>query len=97
MSALKPGDRIRIIRMEGEPQYEGAIGTVDLIDDEGQAFGTWGGCAVIPGVDSYARIHACALCGRDFEGYPNSGAPLTDGPVCDECNAKLVIPARLTK
>ena len=72
----KVGDKIRILRMEGEPQYEGRTGTVDLIDDAGQIHGTWGGCAVIPGVDSYVRIHACALCGRDFEGYPNSGAPL---------------------
>ena len=32
--SLKVGDRIRIIRMDGEPQYSGKTGTVDLIDDD---------------------------------------------------------------
>lgn len=51
------GDEIRILRMEGEPQYEGKTGTVELIDDAGQIHGTWGGCALIPGVDSFETIH----------------------------------------
>lgn len=95
--SLKVGDRIRIIRMDGEPQYSGKTGTVDLIDDAGQAFGTWGGCAVIPGVDEFVLIRTCALCGQEIRGYPNNGSPVTDGPVCDRCNAQKVIPARLKK
>ena len=47
------GDTIRIINMEGEPQYTGKIGTVDLIDDIGQIHGTWGGCAIQPEHDTY--------------------------------------------
>ena len=43
----KVGDRIRIIRMAGEPQYSGREGLITSIDDAGQLHGTWGGCAVI--------------------------------------------------
>ena len=43
----KVGDRIRIIRMAGEPQYSGCEGLSTNIDDAGQLHGTWGGCAVI--------------------------------------------------
>jgi len=45
---LKIGDEIRIIKMKGEPQYSGKLGTVQFIDDIGQAHGTWGGLAVQP-------------------------------------------------
>ena len=43
----KVGDRIRIIRMAGEPQYSGREGLITNIEDIGQLHGTWGGCAVI--------------------------------------------------
>lgn len=36
----------------------------------------------------------CALCGKEFKGYSHNGQPLTDGPVGDCCNWK-VIQARL--
>ena len=55
MKAIK-GDKIRILYMEGEPQYAGREGTVQHIDDAGQIHGTWGGCAIIPGTDSYEVI-----------------------------------------
>lgn len=55
MIVLK-GDKIRIIRMEGEPQYTGKIGIVEFVDDENQIHGTWGGCALIPGVDEFEII-----------------------------------------
>ena len=48
--------KIRIIEMSGEPQYAGRTGTVVSIDSIGQLHGTWGGCAVIPGVDSFEVI-----------------------------------------
>lgn len=50
---VKVGDRIRIIYMDGEPQYSGKTGIVEAIDDAGQIHGSWGGCALIPGVDEY--------------------------------------------
>lgn len=53
---VKVGDKIRIIYMEGEPQYTGKVGVVTHIDDMGQIHGTWGGCAVIPDTDSFEII-----------------------------------------
>ena len=53
---VKVGDKIRILYMSGEPQYTGREGIVRTIDDMGQIHGTWGGCAVIPGEDSYEII-----------------------------------------
>ena len=52
----KVGDWIQIQYMEGEPQYSGKIGEVTHIDDAGQLHGTWGGCALIPGVDEFIII-----------------------------------------
>ena len=48
----KIGDKIRIIYMEGEPQYIGREGVIEYIDDAGQVHGTWGGCALIPATDT---------------------------------------------
>lgn len=45
------GKKIRIIWMNGEPQYMGREGVVTYIDDAGQIHGTWGGCALIPDDD----------------------------------------------
>ena len=56
MANVKIGDKIRIIAMEGEPQYSGKEGEVIHIDDLGQIHGTWGGCAIIPGTDTYKII-----------------------------------------
>lgn len=53
---MKVGDKIRILDMKGEPQYDGKVGYVEHIDDAGQIHGTWGGCALIPGVDEYKVI-----------------------------------------
>lgn len=53
---VKIGDKIKIIYMNGEPQYGGREGIVQHIDDIGQIHGTWGGCALIPGEDSYEVI-----------------------------------------
>lgn len=52
IDAPQVGDRIRIVRMEGEPQYAGKEGTITHVDDMGQLHGTWGGCAVQPERDS---------------------------------------------
>ena len=56
MSKVKVGDRIKIIKMEGEPLYTNREGVVTHTDDAGQIHGTWGGCAVIPEVDTYIIV-----------------------------------------
>lgn len=53
MEKVKIGDTIKIIKMEGEPQYTSREGVVTHIDDAGQIYGTWGGCAIVPEVDTY--------------------------------------------
>ena len=53
---VKVGDKIRIVYMNGEPQYSGRVGIVEHIDDIGQIHGSWGGCALIPSVDQYKLI-----------------------------------------
>lgn len=53
---MKVGTKIRIINMDGEPQYIGRVGVITNIDDLGQLHGSWGGCAVIPGVDSFEVV-----------------------------------------
>ena len=60
MEKVKIGDVIRIIRMDDDggkdtqaAAYAGKTGTVEHIDSIGQLHGTWGGLALIPGVDKY--------------------------------------------
>jgi len=50
------GDKIRIIHMDGEPQYTGKEGIIDKIDDMNQLHGSWGGCALIPDLDVFEII-----------------------------------------
>ena len=53
---VQVGDKIKIIDMNGEPQYAGKEGIVDRIDDAGQIHGSWGGCALIPECDTFKII-----------------------------------------
>lgn len=53
---VKVGDKIRIIHMDGEPHYSGKEGIVEHIDDIGQFHGSWGGCALIPGIDQFEIV-----------------------------------------
>ena len=53
MEKIKIGDTIKIIRMDGEPQYTNREGVVTHIDDAGQIHGTWGGCAIVSEVDEF--------------------------------------------
>ena len=46
---VKIGDKIRIVVMQGEPQYTGREGIVQYIDDAGGIHGSWGGCALLEG------------------------------------------------
>ena len=63
MKKVKIGDTIRIIRMSDDGgkdlqarKYNGRSGVVEHIDSIGQLHGTWGGLAVIPGVDDFEVI-----------------------------------------
>lgn len=57
MIKVKSGDKIRIISMKDEPNYDGRVGIVELVDDAGQIYGTWGGCAIIPEIDKFEIIN----------------------------------------
>ena len=50
---LEIGTKIRIVEMKDEPQYANREGIITYIDDAKQIHGTWGGCALIPGIDSF--------------------------------------------
>ena len=53
---VKVGDTIKIISMKDEPHYKDRVGVITHIDDAGQIHGTWGGCAIIPGLDTFEMI-----------------------------------------
>lgn len=56
---VKVGDRIRIIHLcDEDGRYDECEGTVEFIDSIGQLHGTWGGLAVIPGVDAFIVVKA---------------------------------------
>ena len=57
MNNVLIGDRIKIIHMDGEPHYKDREGVVTHIDDAGQIHGTWGGCALIPEIDTFVILN----------------------------------------
>ena len=54
---IKVGDKIRIIYMDGEPQYTNKEGIVRLIDDAGLIHLDSCGLAIIPEVDKFEVIN----------------------------------------
>ena len=53
------GKKIRIIFLDDHfagDRYNGRVGIVTSVDSMGQLHGTWGGLALIPGVDEYEVI-----------------------------------------
>ena len=63
MEKVKLGATIRVIRMNDDGgkdlqarMYNGRSGVVEYIDSLGQLHGTWGGLAVIPGVDDFEIV-----------------------------------------
>jgi len=56
MNEIHVGDKIKIIHMDGEPQYTNREGVVTHIGDAGQIHGTRGGCAIIPEIDGFIII-----------------------------------------
>lgn len=57
MAKVLVGDTIKIVCMNGEPEYTGRVGTVTHIDDANQIHGSWGGCALIPDEDEYIVVN----------------------------------------
>ena len=55
---IKIGDSLKIIEMQEEPHYNGRTGEVTFIDDMGQIHGTWGGLAIVPGIDKIRIINS---------------------------------------
>lgn len=53
---VRIGDKVRILYMQGEPQYAYKEGYVRLIDDAGQIHLDSCGCAIIPELDRYEVI-----------------------------------------
>ncbi len=58
------GDVLHIIKMDdtggkdsAARMYTGKSGIITSIDDAGQLHGTWGGLAVIPGVDEFEILN----------------------------------------
>ena len=79
------GARIRILKMKGEPNYDGREGTVTHVDGGGQIHGTWGGCAVIEG-DLYEIIgqeDAAPSAPSEPSPAPESPKYLTAGQILD--------------
>ena len=52
----KVGDKIRIIQMDGQPEYGGRTGVVERIDDMGLIYGDWGKYALIPAIDRFELL-----------------------------------------
>jgi hypothetical protein len=57
LAKIEIGDKIKIVKMLNEPDYDGKTGVVDHIDDAGQIHGSWGGCALICGIDDFTIIN----------------------------------------
>ena len=55
---IKIGDSLKIIEMQEEPHYNGREGEATYIDDMGQIHGTWGGLAIVPGIDKIRIINS---------------------------------------
>ena len=59
---MKTGDLVRIIYMDGEPDYAGKEGTITYIgtDPWGDNYlrGTWGGCSIYPRLDKFEIIES---------------------------------------
>lgn len=99
---LNKGQWIRITAMRDEPRYSGKVGQVDFVDSIGQIHGTWGGCALIPGVDDYelltdeqAREHFAAIDAQRAayeppfaKGAKPVSVPFTCVPVLSRCEWK---------
>jgi len=91
-SEAKIGDKIRIVHLEGEgSEYDGKEGTIENIDGIGQLHGTWGGLAVIPGVDEFEIIN------EDYTGTPEERTTHLEYVDEDPCDGEAVLPKNISK
>lgn len=85
------GQKIKIINMVGEPDYEGREGEITSIDGLGQLHGTWGGLAVIPEEDHFEILE------EDYTGTPEERTDhleyVDDNPTDD----KFKLPKNISK
>lgn len=63
MEKIEIGDYLKIIKMEGEPEYDNKEGYITEIDYLGQIHGTWGGCAINVNLDLF-EIFKCSSYGH---------------------------------
>jgi len=92
-SEAKVGDKIRIIHLEGEDdRYDGREGVVDHIDGLGQLHGTWGGLAIIPGVDNYVVITD-----EGYKGTPEERTTHLEYTDNDPTDGEAVLPDNIAK
>lgn len=76
---VKIGDVIRIIHLDGEDnKYDDKQGIIKSIDDLGQLHGTWGGVAVIPGVDEFEKVEMQTTIREATEETPVRSDPSID-------------------
>ena len=45
------GDKICLVKVQGEPSYNWAVGTIESIDEHGKLRGTWGNIEIDPSID----------------------------------------------
>lgn len=48
----------------------------------------------------YRKKHTCCICGKKFQEWPNDPWPVNmddDAECCDDCNWKVVMPARIAQ
>jgi len=50
------GRKMRILHMDGEPQYTGKEGVITKVQCDGSWRGTWGGLSVYPDEDEWEEI-----------------------------------------
>lgn len=66
-----------------------------LVDEKGYMAALDGAGEQGAAIKEAYEKHKCVICGHDFEGYGNNAEPVKHGICCDDCNEKVVIPARL--
>ena len=97
------GSRVKCIEMrDAHAVPRGTKGTVVLVDDIGTVHVNWDNGQSLGLIVGEDRFHAvfeyqtCCICGREFEGMGNNPEPVKhEGVCCDDCNAEVVIPARI--
>ena len=43
------------------------------------------------------KTKTCPICKAEYRGYGNNSQPICEGFCCDDCNFRVVIPARMSR